>query len=271
MDMQEIFQHEKRFLRDLEEKAAKKRETSDDEKWIYKKPTYESKYQRVFAEELVKARTQKEEEQAQRTKIKLRVDNFIKDYKEKYSPRIDLKKSSFSGPSTERNRFSEASKKNKARETKDYRKLGDDYMKIAKDRIKKKDIQEELLEMELELKNEPTAFSGVANKTIGTPDAVQNKSNHNYLAELRKLNRLGNSKSQVQLIMKNNDFDKLTKHELLQSEVEKMEEKVRQREQILKFRHRKRSPGDAAEYDEVDDMYISSIKAKLGMLNSARG
>jgi len=89
----------------------------------------------------------------------------------------------------------------------------------------------------------------------------------NYLAELRKDNKLTGTPHGVESILKNKKLDGTEKKELLQTEIEKLEEKAKRLEMLKKHKATKPNEGHDAE-GEVDQIYINAIRAKLEMLGN---
>jgi len=97
------------------------------------------------------------------------------------------------------------------------------------------------------------------------PQVIKKK---NYLAELRKENKIATGVSQVEAIIKKKDIEPLQRKELLLSEIEKLEAKAKRKELVRKVKNQKKSLEDVDDNDEVDQIYISAIRAKLEMLGS---
>jgi len=284
----ELIEHEQKVLRVLEEQGHKKRDLSE-EKWVYKKPDYESRHHKVFADEISKTRKQKEETYIERLKKKEKVIELMKEVKDKHFPKVDPQKElemmAIMEKLNNRNKRKDLRSKTADEDERslDYnnhsRKLGDDYLRSVRNLVKKKRDQlpqnqsqtptEARSRLELMPITERVAERKKETQTSmksDQPQVVVKKKN--YLAELRKENKIATGVSQVEAIIKKKDMEPLQRKELLQSEIEKLEAKAKRKELVRKVKNQKKSLDDVDDNDEVDQIYINAIRAKLEMLGS---
>lgn len=283
----DFIEHEQKVLRVLEEQGHKKRDLSE-EKWVYKKPDYESRHHKAFADEISKNRKQKEEIYIERLKKKEKVIELMKEVKDKHFPKVDPQKElemmAIMEKLNNRNKRKELRSKTADEDERslDYnnhsRKLGDDYLRSVRNLVKKKKEQlpqnqsqtpsEARSRMELMPITERVGEKKKETQTSMKSDQPQVIKKKNYLAELRKENKIATGVSQVEAIIKKKDIEPLQRKELLLSEIEKLEAKAKRKELVRKVKNQKKSLEDVDDNDEVDQIYISAIRAKLEMLGS---
>jgi len=139
---QELIEHEQKVQKVLEDRVQEKKEQLENSRWNYKKPEYESKHHRVFAEELSKARRQKEEEQLEKLKRKEKVLELLQEVKDNHLPRIDPQKelelmSRLEKLKARKDGRSKTADDEDKEEIANPKKLGAEYLKSVKELVKK--------------------------------------------------------------------------------------------------------------------------------------
>jgi hypothetical protein len=257
---EDLLQHEQKVIKLAEERTQERKDQYESSKWNYQKPSFESKYHRTVAEELSKVRKQKDEDHTELLKKKERIVELMQSVKEKHLPKAD--------PQKELELLGLIDKLKKKKDGRswtaydsdtdnhiDSKKLGGGYLKSVKEMVQK------------HMKENPKKDKDETQKKIDeVAYATAPVKKHNYLADLRRENKLPTGGSQVDLILKKKNLDPKERKELLQSEVEKLEEKAKRKEMVKKYKIKRGEEAD--DDDEVDQIYISAIKAKLQMLGN---
>jgi len=275
MAREEILEHEKKVLKQLEEKNAERKEQLfENSKWIPQKPAYESKHHRSVVEELKNARRQKDDEKLEVLKKKEKVMELLQEVKDNHLPKNDPQKE------LELMAVVEQLKKKKdwrarpvqgeePQEEPDHKKIGAEYLKSVKEMVKNRKPAKTLSHTKDDISASGLMSDRNSKKIPGgtvQSDSAAVQKPRNYLAELRKENKIQSSNAHVDTLINNKKMDTKEKKKLLQSEVEKMEEKTKRKEAVKKFKSKKEFDDNDAE--EVDMLYINTIKAKLEMLGA---
>jgi len=264
---EDLLQHEQKVTKLLEDRNVERKEQEETSKWNYQKPTFESKHHKTFAGELSKARNQKEEDYQELVRRKEKIGELMQSVKDKHMPKVDHQKELEMMGLVEK-----LKKKKDVRAWTAYdsdgandqqanpKKLGVEYLKSLKEmNLKKKKANPSKEEGEGEKKQYVTDRNDAGYATVPVKK-------HNYLADLRKENKLQSSASQVDNIIKNKKLDYKERKELLQSEIEKLEEKAKRKEMVKKYKIKKGE--DLDEDEDVDQIYINAIRAKLQILGN---
>jgi len=271
LDMKEILEHERKVTRILEENQTKKKKEDEKNTWEYKKPSFESMHHKVFAEELSKARNQKEHQEIEKLKRKERVMELLQEVKEKHAPRTDPNKELERLEIIEKLRSKNHKEKSmldsedRSEEVRNVKKIGDDYLKAVKDLVRSKGVLRTPSGMGQTAEKREREFSDPKKITTNSVQSEPAKK-RDYLSELRKENKIVDRSNRVDLLIKKKDLDDSTKQVLLQDEVSKMEEKVKRKEIVRKFKKPKNLE-EVIEDEEFDKLYVNTIKAKLEMLS----
>jgi len=270
---EDIIEHQQKVQKAFDDKQELRRREEGDSKWSYQKPAFESSYHQTFAEETVNNRRKRELEVMDCLKRKERIMELMHDVKEKHLPKVD--------PQKELELMSMVEKLNNRNKKKnrklpgsvdeddfdDYthgRKLGDDYLKAARE-LGRKNLMSKTVAPSATVSEKTNDDNFRASELLKSESSAPVLKKRNYLADLRKENKLNTVDKSVDIIIKNKDLDHKVKKELLKSEVEKLEEKAKRLEMKKKFAVKK-SESNQGQDDEVDQMYINAIKAKLEML-----
>jgi len=274
MNHEELNKREQEVMKILEEEHARKKNVNENAKWNYNKPAYESRHHKIFAEETAKMRSQKEMEDADKAKRKERVNELLKDVKERHAPKVDagkelelvemIEKLKQKKNNVDRFNFEEEREKEDGEQLK---KLGNDYMHEVKEKVKKyRDMNRTGAGDVSELRTDP---SGAKMKTALSvkSDPAGGVKKKDYLSELRKENKIADATTIVDIILKKKDMDEKEKEMLLKNEVLRLEDKVKRKELLKKLKKGKIDElNEAIEDEEVDQLYVKTIKAKLEML-----
>jgi hypothetical protein len=270
--IEKILEHEKKYIHSLGDQS-KKKEHSTSSKWIYQKPDFESKHYRSFAEEVIKIRRRKDDDHAEKIQRKEKVMELLQEVKENFLPKADHSKTLELQAIVEKLKEKEARQHHRSKTydeeeeagIKPRRKIGLEYLKSVKDLVQKKREAGKLKEKDHAVDIHLLSQDKKQTSTSMKSDTVTVK-RPNYLTELRNNKKLRSSDNHVELIIKNNKMESSKRKELLNNEIGKLEEKARKKEEIRKYK--KKGPNDVDEADEVDNIYINAIKAKLEVLGS---
>lgn len=279
MNHEELLQREQVIMRTLEEEHAKKKNVTDTSKWNYKKPAYESRHHRVFADEVSKMRSQKEDDDADKMKRKERVNELLKDVKERHAPKVDANKElelveMIEKLKQKKNAYDRTSlgEEKPVEDAENVKKLGNDYLQEVKEKVKKyKETNKTATANGERISDLKTEASSSKMKTSSSVKShpVEGIKRKDYLLELRRENKIADSSTKIDVILRKKDLDEKEKETLLKNEVQRLEEKVRRKELVKKLKGGK---GDdlngAIEDEEVDQLYVNTIKAKLEMLGN---
>lgn len=89
---EDIAEHQQKVTKAFEDKMEMRRRETEDSKWVYQKPAFESSYHQQFAEEQNKIKRKREDEVMECLKRKERIMELMLDVKEKHLPRTDPQK-----------------------------------------------------------------------------------------------------------------------------------------------------------------------------------
>ena len=280
----DIQEHKEKVTKLYEEALQKRKEQTEaqlkqqQEKNPIKK-VFESPHHKVFAEEVTKIRSQKENERMEFLKRQEKVMELLQEVKDNHVPKADPQKElelmNLVNQLNARNKRKDHRSRtadgddDRSDESLDPKKIGAGYLQSVKEMVKKKKetmaktVKENggVVAGDIATGRDSTkALTGIKSET-----AIKRK---NYLVELRQENKIGHASDQVDNIIKSKKLDIKEKKELLQTEVEKLEEKAKRMELVRKVKHNNKPFEGAAEDDEVDQIYIKAIKAKLEMLGN---
>jgi len=277
MNHEELLQREQMVMKTLEEEHAKRKMMTDmSSKWTYQKPAYESRHHKTFAEETAKMRAQKENEDVEKMRRKERVNELLNNVKEKHAPKVDAAKELELVEMIEKlkqkkniNDRMNLGEEKPVEDGEHVRKLGNDYLQEVKEKVKKHKETNKTATAngERDMKTEASSSKmKTANSVKSNPEGIKKK---DYLSELRRENKIADSSTKIDVIIKKKDLDEKEKEMLLKTEVQRLEEKVKRKEMVKKL---KKGKGDELnnvfEDEEVDQLYVNTIKAKLEMLSA---
>jgi len=270
---EELEAHEKKMVKALEEIAAKKEKPKEVPK--YKKPEFESKYHQKIVDEATKLRSSVDNDHMERLKKKEKIMEYVKDIKEKHAPNVDPSKELEILGLIEKNKKKEPRSRTAEHEAehennRELRRKGLDYLATVKEQVQehvKKAKEKMMASKDMEGDEATNVTVDKDGKSLSQAKSENTFRKRNYLAELRKDNKLTGTPHGVESILKNKKLDGTEKKELLQTEIEKLEEKAKRLEMLKKHKATKPNEGHDAE-GEVDQIYINAIRAKLEMLGN---
>ncbi len=150
------------------------------------------------------------------------------------------------------------------------RRIGNDYLQEVKEKVKKyKETNKNATASgERDMRTEASSSKMKTSNSVKS-NPVEGIKKKDYLSELRRENKIADSSTKIDVILKKKDIDEKEKEMLLKNEVQRLEEKVKRKEMVKKLKKGKGNDLEGAFVDEeVDQLYVNTIKAKLEMLSA---
>eukprot|EP01017_Pseudomicrothorax_dubius_P041013 TRINITY_DN651_c0_g1_i5.p1 TRINITY_DN651_c0_g1~~TRINITY_DN651_c0_g1_i5.p1 ORF type:complete len:1553 (+),score=547.04 TRINITY_DN651_c0_g1_i5:66-4724(+) len=288
LDYEELREWERDYMEKVNERRKKMEEERAERpavSWVDSKKAgaFESGFLGYFKEEQNKVKAQEKMKFTQAREAMERRKDFASKVKSSFLPgidemkrlalrksieRLDAKGSKKKRKKRERSQSAEGSRSGEGKESRseseepDPRKIGNDYLKAAREMARKaREAQGEVTQS----LNITGREDGYESSQTGLKKRL-NASKHDYLTDMRKQHEFRTpQQSEWERIARKSDMSEKDKRLMVRLQAEKMEEAARMRE--LYIRNNKKLADDK-KIEELDEMYLTSIKAKLALLQN---
>ena len=299
MDKNDIVEREKRVAKDWDD--MKEKFKNAEAPWLkvdYKRPSFESKFHKIFQDENGKIKRAVDEEKEKRKQLREREINYAKEVKENHLPSINKSKELELKMLIQKLTTKEIKKKRprsadgeeaeaQSEEDNNPRTIAIKYWEGVRKEYKKKRKEEEAAALangkvlkspnNKDKSTDKTGVSGrnfkefkvlpIEGKTTASIKS-ENLGYRNYLPEVKKGWKRKSHIDEISSMLRNSSIDEVTKKEYVKSMVYKIELNARRKEQLMRL---KQTGNEITEEDpEIDEMYINAIKAKLEMLGDGK-